>query len=308
VGTAMAGKLPWMKFYPGDWILDMDRHPLEIEGAWIRICCHLHRSKTYGKLSMTLDEWADVLRVDKDKTKEILRYLCVTKIATSRTDNGNVTVECRRMIGDDKDREQNKMRQQRYRDKHSKDRYVTDESRKNNGEETRVQRLETRDQRLENKNNTPLPPLGGAKKFEQVLARVQESWNSAMGAKVNGVAKGRVSAMKRNLGLDSAWETKYHEAAPMFSEVDDSHWPGGKFTFEFTLRMYNHAREYDPVVDRVLSGVYKPKTKPQEKYKVEEVDPEAEKKKAEAAQKKAEEERIKQEEDRAWNRSIGIPG
>jgi hypothetical protein len=102
-------KLPWYPFYPNDWNKKLEEHPLEIEGAWIRLCNKLHWSKTRGKGQKTVAQWAKVLRVDVDKTIEILRYLRQEDIATLHGDLSNgdsrVTLVSRRMVRDEKVRQ-----------------------------------------------------------------------------------------------------------------------------------------------------------------------------------------------------------
>jgi hypothetical protein len=113
------GKPPAFQFYPNDWSHDLEEHPLEIEGAWIRICCKLWWSETRGKLKRTPEQWAKVLRVDSNECDRIFKYIETWKIGdVSRNGNGEVTVISRRMIRDDKDREFNRLRQERFRVKH----------------------------------------------------------------------------------------------------------------------------------------------------------------------------------------------
>lgn len=113
------GKAPAFQFYPNDWSRDLEEHPLEIEGAWIRICCKLWWAETRGQLKRTPDQWAKVLRVDATECDRILNYIEEWKIGdVSRNGNGEVTLISRRMMRDDKDRELNRLRQERFRVKH----------------------------------------------------------------------------------------------------------------------------------------------------------------------------------------------
>ncbi|GAG48255.1 unnamed protein product, partial [marine sediment metagenome] len=73
-------KAPAFQFYVMDWTTDLDDHPLEIEGAWIRICCKLWRSEKRGELSKSVTQWSRILRVDEKKTREILDYISKEKI------------------------------------------------------------------------------------------------------------------------------------------------------------------------------------------------------------------------------------
>jgi hypothetical protein len=125
----MAGKNPAFQFYPSDWSRDLEEHPLEIEGAWIRICCKLWWSETRGELSRTIEQWARILRVDQAMAVEILRYLSIEKIGDVKingalgfsinfpTPNDILTVISRRMIKDERNRNLNTLRQRKWYDK-----------------------------------------------------------------------------------------------------------------------------------------------------------------------------------------------
>jgi len=93
-------------FYPGDWTRDLDDQPLDIEGAWIRICCRLHWSNPYGEATKSLSEWSYILRTHPNKTGVILKTLIEKHIATGEyLDNQNITIISRRMIKDEKIRQ-----------------------------------------------------------------------------------------------------------------------------------------------------------------------------------------------------------
>lgn len=127
------GKAPAFQFYPNDWSRDLEEHPLEIEGAWIRLCCKLWWSETRGELTRSEEQWAKILRTDLDNSRRILKYINDQKIGnvifngngkmneiqcdSCVTGNAVVTVMSRRMIRDEKTRKQTKLRVQRHRDK-----------------------------------------------------------------------------------------------------------------------------------------------------------------------------------------------
>lgn len=114
-------KNPAFQFYPSDWARDLEEHSLEIEGAWIRICCKLWWSETRGSLTKTLCQWGRILRVEIDHATEILTYIKnekIGEISGNLTEpNGDITVKCRRMIRDEKERESNRLRQKRFYEK-----------------------------------------------------------------------------------------------------------------------------------------------------------------------------------------------
>ena len=114
------GKNPAFQFYPNDWSRDLEEHPLEIRGAWITICCKLWYSETRGELNRTITQWSKILGVDEDDTKRIINYIEKWSIGNVVTDgNGSITVMSRRMLRDEKDKELNALRQQKFREKHA---------------------------------------------------------------------------------------------------------------------------------------------------------------------------------------------
>lgn len=122
----MSGKNPAFQFYPNDWMRDLEEHPLEIEGAWIRLCCKLWWSETRGKLTKTIPQWAKILRESEDKTTEILGYIEKEKIGNVfNGGNGYVTVMSRRIVNDEKERKLNRLRVARHREKHGSNGGVT---------------------------------------------------------------------------------------------------------------------------------------------------------------------------------------
>lgn len=95
------GKNPAFQFYPADWSRDLDDQELEIEGAWIRICCRLWWSETPGDATKPLSEWARILRKSEKKTEKFLKILLEKGISSGAfLDNQNVNLICRRMKRD----------------------------------------------------------------------------------------------------------------------------------------------------------------------------------------------------------------
>ena len=95
------GKAPAFQFYPADWQRDLSEHPLEIEGAWIRICCALWWSDTPGKTTKPLTNWARILRVGEKKSLSIISYLLNLNIAEVDIQNQNITITSRRIVRDE---------------------------------------------------------------------------------------------------------------------------------------------------------------------------------------------------------------
>lgn len=95
------GKNPGFYFYPSDWTRDLDDQDIEIEGAWIRVCCRLWWADNRGQATKTLKEWSRILRKTEKKTMKIFQILIEKHIASgSVLDNQNVTIINRRMVRD----------------------------------------------------------------------------------------------------------------------------------------------------------------------------------------------------------------
>lgn len=92
-------KAPAFQFYPSDWQRDMDDYPLEIEGAWIRICCRLYWSG--GTATKTLEEWSRILREKKRKTQQIFDFFVEKNICDLVNQNGSIMITSRRITRDE---------------------------------------------------------------------------------------------------------------------------------------------------------------------------------------------------------------
>lgn len=160
------GKNPADQFYWADWTRDLDDHPLEIEGAWIRFCARAWWSTTPGQMTKTIEEWARVFRVGADKIIEILGYIKDHKIGDvegldsvrflldlteiNKNLTHTLTVTNRRMYREAKVRENNRLRQQRWY-------YKKMSSGKPNADLTTLSSSSS-------SLDPPLPPLGGRKR------------------------------------------------------------------------------------------------------------------------------------------------
>ena len=112
------GKNPCFLFFPGDWTRDLDDHSLEIEGAWIRICCRLWWAPQKGTLTLTIKRWSWILRTNEKRTYKILDYLITQKIADGQEEiDGSVTISSKRMIRDEFEKIGNRQRQAKFREK-----------------------------------------------------------------------------------------------------------------------------------------------------------------------------------------------
>jgi uncharacterized protein YdaU (DUF1376 family) len=127
----MSGKLPWMKFYPADWSQDTTPLSLAGRGAWITIVCAMWRSAGRGKISMPLAGFCRLLGTTETEASMVIDELIKTGICNAVTGHDkNITLSCRRMVREEKHRNNNALRQKHYRVTHTSNAYVTGEKQK----------------------------------------------------------------------------------------------------------------------------------------------------------------------------------
>ena len=120
------GKAPSFQFYPMDWRRDLEEHPLEVEGAWIRICCKLFWAKNRGELTKPIEQWVKILGVPKTKTLKIINYIKDNEIGEVFVrSNGNITIISRRMQREEKEKLNNRERQKKHYHKHKSNKNLT---------------------------------------------------------------------------------------------------------------------------------------------------------------------------------------
>lgn len=121
-------KMPWMQL----WIEDIDRDcnalSIAARGAWVWMLFDLR--KHGGTRSLTVKEWAQVVRTSEAEFSTALDELSqqgicdvsVTKAlpgnARKQKNNALVTVTSRRLVREAKDRNQNTLRQRRFKARH----------------------------------------------------------------------------------------------------------------------------------------------------------------------------------------------
>ncbi len=123
-------RLPWMKL----WFEDLDRDcgslSLAGRGAWMWIIGDLHGKN--GERSLNLEGWSRVIRASVNQTAAVLAEIIntktcdsnmsnVTRDALSQNSDAMITVTCRRIAREQKQRELHSLRQKRYRTKYSSD-------------------------------------------------------------------------------------------------------------------------------------------------------------------------------------------
>lgn len=149
-------KLPWMKFFPSDYLLDTQLLSAAARGVWMDLICHLWRSQSRGTMTLSPALWCMLLRVEeaeRDRTFAELQRNAICNIVTGS--DGAVTVESRRIVKEENARSGAAKRMQRYRERLASDAPVTPE------------KLEARSQKLEEeKKEMPSRALDALEKFE----------------------------------------------------------------------------------------------------------------------------------------------
>ncbi len=68
-------KLPFMKFYPSDFLIDVQTLSLEEIGAWMKLVCYIWIQSKDGRVSLSNREIANFFGVDVDESNKILMRL-----------------------------------------------------------------------------------------------------------------------------------------------------------------------------------------------------------------------------------------
>lgn len=109
-------KLPWMKFFPADYLLDTQPLTLTTRGVWMDMICLLWRSVSRGTLTYSCAHWTRLLRCTDSEFSLACNELQNYNIGTIVTNgNGDVTVESRRMTREENDRSNTRMRVLKHR-------------------------------------------------------------------------------------------------------------------------------------------------------------------------------------------------
>ena len=121
-------KAPAFQFYIKDWLSDpqLKMASFSTKGIWIDVLCYMWGASDKGILKGTKEQLS---RLIGSNGIEFDRFLDEAKILSfcdiSVTDNEIITLCNRRMYRDEKDRKNNSLRQQRFRDKQSSNEGIT---------------------------------------------------------------------------------------------------------------------------------------------------------------------------------------
>jgi uncharacterized protein YdaU (DUF1376 family) len=116
------GKAPAAQFYFADFIRDTTELSLAAIGAWMLCLCKMWFSPTRGRISMPISGYARMFGCSVEEAKAVIDEISDLGIGDAVTEsNGNVTLANRRMVREQKEREGNNYRAQKYRNKNKMD-------------------------------------------------------------------------------------------------------------------------------------------------------------------------------------------
>lgn len=121
------GKNPAFLFFPGDWIRDpqLQMATFQTQGIWINILCRMWYAPERGKLSGTVQQICKLLSCTNEQFVQFLNEVNQLKFADVTNCNNDVMICNRRMIKEEKDRENNRKRVAKHRVKCESNENVT---------------------------------------------------------------------------------------------------------------------------------------------------------------------------------------
>lgn len=111
-------KAPSFPLYPADIIRDTRILSLEAKGAWCDFLFFAHSSDHRGKLTYTVSGWARLWGCDVATAQRCINEIKDTNIGNVTICNDEVTLTNRRMVKEEKIKEQTKLRVRRHRETH----------------------------------------------------------------------------------------------------------------------------------------------------------------------------------------------
>ena len=114
------GKAPAFQFYVKDWLCDpqLRQSSAKTRGMWIDFLCYMWEAPSRGELTGTKESLGKMIGAMNGEMDSFLADAMTYAFCDiSVTDNGIVQIRNRRMWREEKDRNNNKIRQQRHREK-----------------------------------------------------------------------------------------------------------------------------------------------------------------------------------------------
>src|SRR5579872_2667568 len=116
-------KLSFMKFYPADWMNDTMVLSAEARGCWISMIVFMWNAPERGSWTGTYEEFARITGSPWEAAPRLIIEL--EKVATVTRRDNLVTLESRRQLREQKEHENNMIRQRRFREQRIRNANVT---------------------------------------------------------------------------------------------------------------------------------------------------------------------------------------
>ncbi len=229
-----AAKAPSFPFYPSDWVRDMQAHPLEIQGAWMRLLCQIWWEPD-KEIHVTVDEAARLLGMPHGDAETTLATILRCKIASGRQqDDGSYRIWCRRWKRQLDERVAARIRDRKYKERRKNDTNATSEIPAPSSPSS----LSLSSSRL-----SPMPPDGDSEEF---LA----AWNNSGLSRARKMTVGRLKHFCVRM-KDSDWRDNWENA---LAKLKINEWAKGRnergwiATIDFFLK--------PDTVTKILEGSY----------------------------------------------------
>jgi uncharacterized protein YdaU (DUF1376 family) len=202
-------KLPWMKFFPADYLLDTQLLTSSTRGVWMDIICHLWRAPTRGSLTLSVEQWSILLRVDEAELSRTFVELQRNGICNIVTGvDRNVTVLSRRLVKEENTRNGAAKRMRAYRDRRNSYAAVTGEKLEARRQklEAIYQKEEGEEEEEEGSGGKPqTPPVGAHEPYPLETYSVEEiraRWNQISGVKscrkITGDLEAKINRLRKS--------------------------------------------------------------------------------------------------------------
>lgn len=183
-------KLPYMQFYPADWIQDTQTLTLQAQGAWITVLCQLWVSDTPGVKTWNRREFTTLLRLSYDEEVEQIVADLSRVAEVSLADKGGnevelfencvwITIKSRRIVRDREAISSRNTSHKRYNDKrttrkrHANDTETTHRIQKSESE-VRIQKSESEEEKKEERKKKSC----GQVKTLPAVPKSAETWQA----------------------------------------------------------------------------------------------------------------------------------
>lgn len=97
----MADKLPFMQFYPADWLADCDVLSVGAKGAWISFLCKAWLARS-GSVTLKMSQWSRVFgAINVEQARKLIEEIEESEVGrVTREEEGRVTIHSTRIERD----------------------------------------------------------------------------------------------------------------------------------------------------------------------------------------------------------------